>query len=127
MTVMIQSIVSLSILAVGLFVLPQDANDASREVQQYLTRNGFTAEEIARFDGGESVAAAASPGSGEVVAIAAVKIRAPRDRVLAYYGQMISYVDGSTTLAFGRFSTPPAPGDVKDLSFDAGEVDNLRS
>lgn len=127
MAVMIQCIVSASILALTLFVLPQGATDASREVEQYLTRNGFTAEEIARFEGGESIATATSPGSGEVVAIAAVKIRAPRDRVLDYYGQMISYVDGSTTLAFGRFSTPPAAGDVKDLSFDAGEVDDLRS
>lgn len=127
MGVMVQVVASASVFAVALVALSQSATDASREVHQYLSRNGFTTEEIARFDGGESVARAMTAGSEEVVAIAAVKIRAPRDRVLAYYGQMISYVDGTTTLAFGRFSTPPVPGDVKDLAFDAREVDDLRS
>jgi hypothetical protein len=40
---------------------------------------------------------------------------------------MISYVDGVVTLALGRFSTPPAQNDVKDLSFDSAEVDDLRA
>jgi hypothetical protein len=124
---MIQVIVSASVFALAWLALMQGATDAIREVHQYLTKNGFTAEEIARFDGGESVATAATPGSGEMVAIAAVKVHVPRDRVLDYYGQMVSYVDGTTTLAFGRFSTPPAPGDVKDLSFDRDEVDELQS
>jgi hypothetical protein len=124
---MTQVIVSESVCAVAWFAMTQVATDAIREVHEYLTGNGFTAEEIARFDEGESVARAASPGSGEMIAIAAVKIHVPRDRVLDYYGQMISYVDGTTTLAYGRFSTPPAPGDVKDLSFDRDEVDELRS
>jgi len=124
---MIQVIVSASVFAVAWLALTQGTTDAIREVHQYLTSNSFTAEEIARFDGGESVATAATPGSGEMIAIAAVKIHAPRDRVLDYYGQMISYVDGTTTLAFGRFSTPPAPGDVQDLSFDREEVEDLRA
>jgi hypothetical protein len=124
---MTRVIVSASVFAVAWLALTQGGTDAIREVHEYLTRNGFTAEEIARFDGGESVATAATPGSGEMIAIAAVKIHGPRVRVLDYYGQMISYVDGTTTLAFGRFSTPPAPGDVKDLSFDREEVDDLRS
>jgi hypothetical protein len=61
---MIQVIVAASVFAVAWLPLTQGATDAIREVHQYLTRNGFTAEEIARFDGGESVATAASPGSG---------------------------------------------------------------
>jgi len=127
MDVMIQAIVSASVFAFASLALAQSAADPSREVNEYLTRNRFTAEELARFDGGESVARAMTAESEEVVAIAAVKIHAPRDRVLDYYGQMISYVDGSTTLAFGRFSTTPVPADVKDLSFNADEVDDLRS
>lgn len=124
---MIQAIVSASVFAVAWLALTQGATDAIRDVHQYLTRNGFTADDIARFDGGETVATAVTPGSGEMIAIAAVKVHVPRARVLDYYGQMISYVDGTTTLAFGRFSTPPSPGDVKDLSFDRDEVDELRS
>ena len=33
--------------------------------------------------------------------------------MLDYYGQVISYVDGSVTLGLAA-SPPPAPGDVKD-------------
>jgi hypothetical protein len=40
---------------------------------------------------------------------------------------MISYVDGEVTLAFGRFGSPPAIGDVSGLTFDRGEVDRLKS
>jgi hypothetical protein len=123
---MIQGIASAVVVALWWLATQTGAN-ATQEVHQYLTGNGFTAEEVARFDEGESVARAMTAASEEVIAIAAVKIHAPRDRVLDYYGQMISYVDGTTTLAFGRFSTPPGPADVKDLSFDADEISDLRS
>jgi hypothetical protein len=124
---MLHVTLSVSLCASAVLALAQGVTDPLREVHEYLSRNRFTADEIARFDRGESVATAITPGSGEMIAIAAVKIHVSRDRVLDYYGQMISYVDGTTTLAFGRFSTPPAPADVKDLSFDRVEVDDLRS
>ena len=63
----------------------------------------------------------------EVVTAAAVKIRATRQQVEAYYGQMITYVDGTVTLGFGRFSVPPAAADVKDLALDAADVTRLKS
>jgi hypothetical protein len=117
----------MSICAAVLIAAPPRGADPRAEVHDYLTRSGFTTEEIVRFDAGEAVARSSATGSDEIAAVAAVMIRAPRERVLDYYGQMISYVDGSVTLAFGRFSTPPAPEDVKDLSFDSGEVADLRS
>jgi len=40
---------------------------------------------------------------------------------------MISYVDGKVTTAFGRFSNPPNPADVKDLSLDPDDVAHLKS
>ena len=101
-------------------------SDPRREVHDYLTKHAFTAAEIAAMEAGEVVAKASLVGS-EVTVVGATKIRVPRDRVLGYYGEMISYVDGSVTLAFGRFSAPPAPGDVKDLAFDRSEADDLRS
>src|SRR4029453_1476521 len=123
---MTQILVSSVVCAVALLAT-QTASDPRREVQQYLTRNNFSASEISSLEAGEVVAQASAAGSEEVVVIAAVKIRAPRQRVLDYYGQMISYVDGKVTLAFGRFSTPPAPEDVKDLSLDSVGGGDLRS
>jgi hypothetical protein len=58
---------------------------------------------------------------------AAVKVRATRAQTASYYGQMITYVDGKVTLAFGRFSTPATLADVRDLSFDADEIAELKS
>jgi hypothetical protein len=63
----------------------------------------------------------------ELFVVAAVKIRAPRQRVTDFYGQMIAYVDGSVTLAFGRFGSPPSIADVKDLAFDRSDVDDMKS
>ncbi len=116
----------MSVCATVLFVTGQTA-DPLREVHEYLTRNGFTGDDIAAFDAGNVVARAVIEGSQEIAVSAAVKVRTPRDRVLDYYGQMISYVDGSATLAFGRFGTPPAASDVKDLAFDRDEIADLRS
>ena len=84
------------------------------------------ADEIARLETGVVVARAVVQ-SDDVVTVGAVKIRAPRDRVLDYYGQMIRYVDGKVTLAFGRFSATPSADDVKGLAFDRKDIDDLKS
>ena len=115
------------ICAAALLAASQTAQDARREVHAYLTHSGFTADELAQLENGEAVARAQIAGGNEIVTGAAVKVRVPRDRVLDYYGQMISYVDGTVTLAFGRFGSPPAAGDVTDLAFDRNEVGDLRS
>jgi hypothetical protein len=111
--------------AVAWLTLAQ-GTDPRREVQDYLTAQRFTASEIASVDAGE-IAARSTLEASEVLVVAAAKIRAPRERVLDYYGQMISYVDGAVTLGFGRFSAPPTAADVKDLAFDREEVADLRS
>ena len=71
---------------------------------------------MTRRPGERTVIAQVVPGEGdtELITVAAVKIRATREQVVGYYGQMITYVDGQVTTAFGRFSTPPCLADVKD-------------
>jgi len=104
------------------------APDARQEVHGYLGRQRFDAAATARLEAGEVVAQAADgQADREISVVAAVKIRVPRAQVASYYGQMIAYVDGQVTLAFGRFSSPPAIGDVKALAFDRDEVDQLKS
>jgi hypothetical protein len=103
--------------------------DSRPEVHGYLARQAFEAAEIARLEAGEVVARVADGRSEdrEIAVVAAVKIRVPRDQVASYYGQMISYVDGEVTLAFGRFSSPPAVTDVNNLGFDPNEIEQLKS
>jgi hypothetical protein len=104
------------------------AVDGRAEARGYLGKVGFDATELSSLDAGQVIARSETDKApGEIVAIAAVRIRAPRDRVVAYYGEMVKYVDGKVTLAFGRFSTPPAIGDVAGLAFDRGEIDDLKS
>lgn len=105
------------------------APDARQDVQGYLARHGFDAAEISALEGGTVVAHAdmGQGGDREILVVAAVKIRVPRAQVASYYGQMISYVDGSVTLGFGRFSSPPAIGDVASMAFDRDEVDRMKS
>jgi len=109
-------------------LLAQPAPDARHEIEAFLKKASFTADDLAKLDAGQVIARAdTGQNDREMLAVAAVKIRAPRDRVLSYYGQMISYVDGKITLAFGRFSTPPVLADVKGLAFDRDEIDDLKS
>jgi hypothetical protein len=102
--------------------------DARQEVEAFLRYAKFPAADISQFGTG-TVVARVDEGQNEteVLAVAAVKIRAPRDRVLAYYGQMVTYVDGQVTLGFNRFSSPPTLGDVKNLAFDPDEISELKS
>jgi hypothetical protein len=104
------------------------AQGTRQEVETFLTSSGFTAADVARLDAGEVIARADMPDrDDEVVTSGAVKIRASRQQVSSYYAQMITYVDGKVTLAFGRFSSPPVVTDVQALSFDRAEVDELKS
>ena len=103
--------------------------DPQQFVHAYLSRNNFSADEIAELEAGRVVARvdAERSSGGEIFVVSAVKILVPRANVVDYYGQMISYVDGEVTMAFGRFSNPPALADVKDLAFERDEVEALKS
>lgn len=103
--------------------------DSQQFVHAYLASNRFSADEVSELEAGRVVAhvdASRSTGT-EIAVVAAVKIRVPRAQVVSYYGQMIAYVDGEVTTAFGRFSAPPTIADVKDLAFDRDEVESLKS
>jgi hypothetical protein len=99
------------------------------DVEHFLTVvAGFSPSDIASIERGEVVAKAQpGPSDTELMTAAAVKIRATRQQTASYYGQMITYVDGTITQAFGRFSTPAALADVRDLSLDSDEIAELKS
>ena len=121
-------IVAAALLAAALH-LPSLEAAAPADVLQYLQRAArFSPADVAKLESGAVIAQIVQGSSdSEVMAVAAVKIRASRERTVDYYGQMVSYVDGQVTTAFGRFSNPPVPGDVKDLVFDASEIAHLKS
>jgi len=99
------------------------------DVEQYLLQIAkFSAAETASLESGAVIARVIPGGSdSEIVTVAAVKIRASRQQTLSYYGQMIAYVDGQVTRAFGRFSSPPALADVKELTLDPDDIAQIKS
>jgi hypothetical protein len=108
--------------------IPVSSRDARQEAHEYLEAVGFTPDDTARLEAGDVVARAFPSASGdEILTAGAVKIRVGPDRVLDYYGQMVAYVDGQVTLAFGRFASPPAPADVEALTLERRDVDDLRA
>jgi hypothetical protein len=116
------------IVIVTCSIVSLTSQDARREIADYLSAVGFTAADAARLDAGQVLTKAEmAENDHEILAVGAVKIRVSRDRVVSYYGQMISYVDGEVTLAFGRFSSPPALTDVQTLAFDQEEIEALKS
>ncbi len=99
------------------------------DVDQYLLQIAkFSAAETASLENGTVIARVVPGGSeNEIFSVAAVKIRSTRPQVLSYYGQMIAYVDGQVTRAFGRFSSPPVLADVKDLTLGPDDIAQIKS
>jgi hypothetical protein len=101
--------------------LPADADE-------YLRKSGFTAAELASLMAGQVIARVESTGdAGEILTVGAVNVRSTREQTAAYYGQMISYVDGKVTLAFGRFTNPPTLENVSALALDNDEIEAIRT
>jgi len=116
-------------LAVTALPIAVAARALPKEIEQYLVGVAkFAPADTAALDAGQVIAKVAPGGvEGEVVAVAAVKIRSPRKQVVAYFGQMVSYVDGEVTKGFGKFSNPPSLADVQGMSLDANDIAHLKS
>lgn len=117
-----------AVIALALLASTAAQPNVRADVETYLQRVKFTAADIARLHAGEVIARAESTSTdGELATVGAVKINVARDQVASYYGQMITYVDGEVTLAFGRFSSPPVPADVAKMALDASDIQTLRA
>jgi hypothetical protein len=121
-------ILAVSVALAVLEVAPR-AGATPPEIEQFLLHVAkFSQADISALENGTVIAKVESGGADtEVVTVAAVKVSAATEQVARYYGQMITYVDGAITKAFGKFSTPPAPTDVKDLSLDQDDIDQLKA
>lgn len=114
--------------AVALVPATARAQAIHPDVQAYLTQGGFTPADLAALAGGQVISRVESgPADTELIAIGAAKIRTDRQQTARYFGQMVTYVDGTVTMGFGKFSAPPVEGDVKGLAFERADIDALKS
>jgi hypothetical protein len=89
---------------------------------------GFPPDEIAALNAGKVISRAdVSRDDREAAAVAIVRIAAPKERVIDYFRQLVTYVDGEVTLQFGTFSRPPRSADLASLKLDSDDIDALRS
>lgn len=68
-----------------------------------------------------------NPDALEAVVVAAVQIHTGLERTIAYFRQLLSYVDGQTTLQYGALPTPVADGDLNALTLDAPDLADLKA
>lgn len=67
------------------------------------------------------------PETLETSVVAAVKINTGLDRTLAYFRQLLSYVDGQTTLHYAPLKWPAEDADFAGATLDAPDLADLRS
>lgn len=87
---------------------------------------GFTPADLARLDRGEPIARILDTQRRDVAIVGAVRIRAPRERLLARYRNISNLQSSTVVLQAGRIGAPPRPEDFQDLTFEAYDLDTIR-
>jgi hypothetical protein len=101
------------------------AGDVGRYLQSVA---GFAPADLTSMAAGQVIARATTRADDrEVAVVAAVRIRASRDRVLAYFNQLVMYEDGQVTIQIGAFSRPPQLADVQRLTLPDADLQALRT
>ncbi len=124
-----QSWIGVVAAALGMLGTAPLAGALPPEIAAALVKVGrFTPAEIASLEQGSVIARVEAGGDDtEVFVIAAVKIKTTREPAVAYYGQMIAYVDGQVTLGFGKFGSPPSLADVEGLTLSPDDIKALET
>ena len=87
----------------------------------------FTSDDIALLEAGQVIVRTETfPDLLEASVVAAVRINSQKDRTLAYFKTLVSYVDGQVTTGYGTFARPPGETDLKSLTLDRGDLADLR-
>ncbi len=120
---------ALAVLAVAHpAAIDQAGGGAPREPHAFLRSTaGFTSDDLARLDRGEPIARVLPTDKREVAIVGAVRIRAPQAGLFERYRQISSHKTGGVVLEIGRFGTPPAADDLRDLHFEDYDLDTIRA
>ena len=119
-----------TILTLGVLSRPTAGQQAAipAEVSSVLRQAGFLEGDLTALEAGRVIThTETSPERLEASVATAVRIATTGERALAYFHQLISYVDGQVTLAYGTFGRPPRDSDVGSLSLDPADVTDLRA
>jgi hypothetical protein len=121
----------LALVAVAVLVRPtltsQTQGSATAEPHTFLrTVAGFSPDDLARLDRGDPIARVLDTDRRQVAIVGAVRITASQTRLFERYRDISSMKSSDVVLEIGRFGTPPAPGDLRDLHFENYDLETIR-
>ncbi len=86
----------------------------------------LTRGERARLNANEAVARALPGQDGQLAVLAATRLDAPAEALVAWTRAITAFKRSQFVLAIGRFSDPPVLSDLDALTLDDDDVDELR-
>ena len=86
----------------------------------------LTRGERARLNANEAVARALPGQDGQLAVLAATRLDAPAEALVAWTRAIAAFKRSQFVLAIGRFSDPPVLSDLDALTLDDDDVDELR-
>ena len=120
-----------ALVAAGVLIRPtvmsQTRGAAAGAPDTFLqTVAGFSPADLARLDRGDPIARVLDTDRREVAIAGAVRIRATQARLFDHYRDISAMKSSDVVLEIGRFGTPPAPGDLRDLHFENYDLETIR-
>ena len=99
----------------------------SPEIQDLLRQAAFfSGADIAAVQRGEPVARVLETERAEVAVAGAVRIHAPRERILDRHRDLSLLARSDIVMQVGRFGRAPAAGDLREVVFEPYDLDSLR-
>jgi len=125
---MTRSVSSLgSAIAAAAILGSPDLPSGMGEPYRFLrTVGGFSAGDFAGLERGEAVARILDTDKREVAVVGAVRIVAPRERLLDRYRDVSSLRNSDIVLQVGTFSAVPSAEDLRGLTFEDYDLQTLR-
>jgi hypothetical protein len=104
---------------------PQAA--ATIEPHRFLrTIAGFSADQINGLDRGEPLARVLDTDKREIAVVGAIRVKAPRERLIERYRDVSSLRNSTVVLEVGTFSKPPRAEDLRGLNFEDYDLETIR-
>lgn len=89
------------------------------------TVGGFGPAQLAALDRGEALARVLRTDKREIAVIGAVRIKAPRERMIERYRNVANLRKSDLVMQVGTFAARPQPSDLSGLSFELHDIDAL--
>jgi hypothetical protein len=104
-----------------------DLRQAGSDPFQFLTPSVVVSGgDRERIDRDEVLTRVLSGKSGQIAVFVATRLNAPPDALVAWMRAIAELKRSKFVLAIGRFSDPPRPSDLEDLTLDPRDLDAIR-